>query len=131
MDSPNVELARSIFDRWSRGDFEADDWADERIAYTHIHGSMRLEWHGMAGLREGWTEWLNAWDQFQGVLEEVRAVDGERVLGLWHWGGQGRTSGVDLAELSPRGGTLMRIRDGRVIELTFYADVDDALRDVG
>lgn len=73
---------------------------------------------------------MRPWEGFEGVIEEVRELDDDRVLVVWRWGGHGKTSGVNVAQFHPLGATLLEFRDERVAALTFYADADEAFADV-
>ena len=85
----------------------------------------------MAGLWEGWREWLSAWNEVSAVADEFRALDDERVLVLHDLSGQGKTSGLDLGQMPSKGATLFHIRRGKVTKLVDYFDCDRALADLG
>ena len=63
--------------------------------------------------------------------EEYRALDGERVLVLDHRTGHEKTSGLELADTTTRGGTVWHIGDGKVTRLVLFFDRDRALADLG
>ena len=52
--SDNMDLVRSIQERWDRGDFTSIDWADEDIELEFADGPDAGRWKGVAGLAEGW-----------------------------------------------------------------------------
>jgi len=74
--------------------------------------------------------WAGAWENFRVVADEYRELDGERVLVLIHRSGRGRTSGLDLEQMSTPGAGLHHIRDGKVTRLVFYANRERALADL-
>jgi len=54
-DSPNIDLVRSIFADWERGDFSSAAWADPEIEYTTVElGPFPRESRkGLVGMAEG------------------------------------------------------------------------------
>jgi hypothetical protein len=90
----NVDLVRSIYAIWDRGDFSSVDWADEAIEFAIVGGPDPGSWTGVAGMAEGWRGWLSAWDRYNAEADEYRELDGERVLVLGRMTGRGKTSGV-------------------------------------
>jgi ketosteroid isomerase-like protein len=53
------------------------------------------------------------------------------VLVLLHNSGRGRRSRVDAAQVTAKVANVLRIRDGRVVELVLYYDRERALADLG
>jgi ketosteroid isomerase-like protein len=91
MASANVELVRSIFTAWERGDFSSVEWAHPEIEYVLVDvPDARGSWTGPAGMAEGWRDFLGAWEEFRAEVDEYRELDGERVLVLVHWTGARR-----------------------------------------
>ena len=129
--SQNLDLVRSIYAEWERGDYTSAAWADPEIEYLIADGPTPGSWKGMAGLWEGWREWLSAWNEVRAVADEFRALDDERVLVLHDYGGRGKTSGLDLGQMPSKGATLFHIRGGKVTKLVDYFDCDRALADLG
>jgi ketosteroid isomerase-like protein len=130
MASSNVELVRSIYANWERGDFSSADWAHPDIEFVRpdgLHGS----WTALAGMAEGWRGWLSAWDDFRAEVEEYRDLDDERVLVLNRFGGRGKTSGLDVAPMGTKGASVFHIRGGKVTRLAAYADRERAFADLG
>jgi hypothetical protein len=76
-------------------------------------------------------ELLSAWDENRTVVEEVRPLDGERVLVLGHGGGRGKASGVELDAAQWQVAALYQVRDGRVIRHVVCLDRADAFADLG
>jgi len=67
--SENLDLVRSIFVAWERGDFRETDWADPEIEHVFADGPNPGSFAGMAGMAEGWREFL-------GCLGELRRRGG-------------------------------------------------------
>jgi ketosteroid isomerase-like protein len=126
--SANLDLVRSIYAAWERGDFSSAEWADPEIEFVIVDGPAPGRWRGLAGLAEGFREVLDAWEKFRGEVHEYRDVDDERVLVLVRRRGRGKASGMDVAT---KGATVFHIRDGNVTKFVSYWDRERALADLG
>jgi ketosteroid isomerase-like protein len=131
MASANLDLVRSIYANWERGDFSSADWAHPDIDLVLAGGPDPGSFTGLAQMAEAWRKWLSAWDAYHVAAEELRELDEERVLALISLSGRGRTSGVDLDEMRAKSVNLWHLRDGKVIRLVAYADREQALADLG
>jgi ketosteroid isomerase-like protein len=131
MASPNMELVRSIYAEWERGDFSSTEWAHPEIEYVFADGPSPGRWTGRAGMAQGWRGFGTAWDEFRSEAEEYRDLGAERVLVLAHFSGRGKTSGLEIAQLQSRGAHLFHIRGGKVTRIVNYLDRDHALADLG
>jgi ketosteroid isomerase-like protein len=129
--SENLDLVRSIYAAWERGDFSTAEWADAEIEFVIADGTDPGVWTGIAGLAGAWREVLSVWDDLRMEVDDYRPLDDERVLALPAWTGRARTSGLDLAEMPWTGASLFRMRDGKVVKLVLYWDRDRALADLG
>jgi ketosteroid isomerase-like protein len=127
--SANLDLVRSIYARWQRGDFSSAEWADPEIEFAFAGGPEPGRWTGLAGMAEGWRDWLRAWADFRAEPVDYKVLDGERILVLVHNSGRGRTSGLELEQRSVA--NLFELREGRVTRLVVYLDIDRALADLG
>jgi len=128
--SENLDLVRSIYADWGRGDFGSADWADPQIEFVMPDGVMPGSWTGVAGMASAWREVLGAWRDFRAELVSCRALDDERVLVLTDNGGSGKTSGLDVDHLRTKGANVFYLRDGKVSRLVAYWDRDRALTDL-
>jgi ketosteroid isomerase-like protein len=129
--SANLDLVRSIYEDWERGDFGSTEWADPDIEFVLIGGLLDGRWTGLVGMEEGFRGWRTAWEELRIEVDEYRALDKERVLVLYHRSGRGKTSGLDLAQFRSDGAALLRVGNGKVTSLVSYADRDRALADLG
>jgi ketosteroid isomerase-like protein len=128
--STNLDLVRSLFTDWERGDFfSSGEWADPEIEYTIADGPQPGTWIGH--MPRGFRDWTSAWEGYQTEAEEYRDLDAERVLVLNRNSGRGKTSGIELSQLQARGAMVLHIRDGKVTHLTAYNDRDRAFADLG
>ena len=64
MASTNVELMRSIFTSWERGDFTSSAWAHPEIEFSMADGPDPGSWTGIAGMADGWSAFQSAWEGF-------------------------------------------------------------------
>jgi ketosteroid isomerase-like protein len=129
--SANLELVRSIYAAWERGDFSDVDWADPDIEYTGIDGLSPGTSRGVQGMGAGWREFVADWSDFRAEAEEYRELDDERVLVLHRFSGRGRTSGVEVGPTGAKGACLFYVADGQVTKLLLYSVRDRALADLG
>jgi ketosteroid isomerase-like protein len=100
--SANLELVRSIYAAWERGDFSKTEWADPDIEYVIADGPAAGTWRGLAGMAAAWRDFLKAWEGARARAEQYRELDDERVLVLFRRGGRGKTSGLDLEQIQAR-----------------------------
>ena len=132
MSQENVEVVRSIYAAWERGDFSSVEWADPEIEYVIADGPQPGRWTGLDGMAQAWSNWLaGAWEDFRVEPEEIRELDDERVLVLVHISAKGRSSGLDLDQMQARGVAVFHVRDSKVTRFIAYWDRDRALADLG
>lgn len=131
VESANLELVRSIYADWERGDYSSTAWADPEIEYVHADGPLPGRWSGTAEMATAWRSWLTAWEDFRVVAVEYRELDDERVLVLNNQRGRGKASGMDIAQTPPEGASLFVIAHGKVKGLVAYFARDRALSDLG
>jgi ketosteroid isomerase-like protein len=130
MVSANLDLVRSIYAAWERGDFSSVDWAHPEIEYVAAEGPDLNRRTGVAGMTESFGNWLAAWDGFRVEAAEYRELDGGRVLVLLDLHGRGKASGLELGQMRA-GANLLHLRDGKVTRFVLYADRDRVLADLG
>jgi len=131
MASANVDLVRSIYAAWERGDFSSVEWAHPEIEWVIADGPEPGSWIGFAGLAEGWRGFLSTWEEYRGEADEYREFDGERVLVSVRRSGRGKASGVELGQMLSKGAALFQVRDGKVTRIVNYFDRERALADLG
>jgi ketosteroid isomerase-like protein len=125
--SENLDLVRSIYADWERGDFSHREWADPEMEFVVADGPE-------PGSRTGptatpWIEgFLNAWDNLRFEANEYRELDHGRVLVLYRITGRGKGSGI---EVNQRRASLFHVRGDKVTRLVNYWDRDRALADLG
>ena len=132
MSSANLNLVRSIYADFERGDFSHADWAHPEIEYVNVGGPTPGTWKGLTGMAEGSRDFLSAWEDYRAEPEEFRDIDGERILVLLHHRGRGKTSGLELGQMQTNTtAVVFHVRDGKVTRLINYADRDRAFADLG
>jgi ketosteroid isomerase-like protein len=84
---------------------------------------------GEAGVRRFWTMWAEVIEGITMEVEECRALDDSRVLAVTRASGTGAGSGATVA--SGRFAQLAEFRDGRMVRMRLFGDVDRALEAAG
>jgi hypothetical protein len=128
--SANLDLVRSIYADWERGDFSWTDWADPEIEFEFADGLEPRLWRGLAGMADGWSGFLGAWVGFSVVGEAIKILGAggfscsttsadaaRRGIGSW----------ADATEECKR----VPPRDGRITRLVLYWDCERAFADLG
>jgi ketosteroid isomerase-like protein len=130
--SANLELVRSIFADWERGDFSRADWASPDIEFTIADGPDPSVSTGLAGMAQALRARLSAFSDFCVEADEYRAIGDERVLVLNHAvGGRGKTSGHQLPSIAVPGADLFYVEGGKVTRLLVYFDRGHVFADLG
>jgi ketosteroid isomerase-like protein len=131
--SDNVDLVRSIFAEWERGDFSSSEWAHPDLELVIADGPTPGHWKGLSVCAKAWRDLLSAWDGMHSDAEEYLEIDDERVFVFAHFSGRGKRSGLDLEQImgSGRGAALFHVSDGKVTRHVVYLDRDRALADLG
>ena len=129
--SANLDLVRSIYADWERGEWGSADWAHPEIELVSPDGPTPGTSTGLTAMAEAWRESLSAFSSFRVNADEYREIDGGRVLVFHTWSGRGKASGVEVEQMEARSATLFHICGGKVIRLVAYWDRDRALADLG
>ena len=130
--SENLDLVRSIYADWERGDYSHGEWAHPEIEYELVGGPAPERGKGLAAMTQGRREWFSAWEGVSTRVDEYRTLDAERVLVLFGFrGGRGKRSGLKLADMATECANVFHIRDGKVIRLVTYWERSRALADLG
>jgi ketosteroid isomerase-like protein len=131
-DSPNVQLVRSIFAAWERGDFSRIDWADPDIEFAWPEGlDASSARRGRRALAEDWRITMAAWDNLSVTAEEYRELDDELIIVLHRFRARGKMSGLQIDEGLTKGAVLFAVHRGSVRRLVVYLRRDSALADLG
>jgi ketosteroid isomerase-like protein len=106
MASTNLDLVRSIFAAWERGDYSSAEWAHPEIEYVIADGPAPGSWKGVAAMAEAWRDFLSGWEDVRAEVDEYR-------------------------RLRAKTANLFHIRGGKVERLVLYFDRARALADLG
>src|SRR5437879_4561346 len=71
-----------IYAEWERGEFGSVEWADPEIEWVMTGGPAPGSSTRLAGMAEGWRNFLSAWDWYRVEADEYRELDDGRVLVL-------------------------------------------------
>jgi ketosteroid isomerase-like protein len=129
--SENLDLARSIYDAWGRGDFSSLDWAHPEVEYVIVDGVEPGVWKGRAEMARAIRKILDLWEHPRIEADEYRELDESRVFVLNHLNARGKTSGVDIGGMLRNGAAVLHIRDRKVTKYLSYWDRARALGDLG
>jgi ketosteroid isomerase-like protein len=132
MGSANLDLVRSIYAAWERGDFfRQADWADPEIEFVIPDGPETGRSTGLAAMADAWRSRLSGWKDVQIYADAYRELDDGRVLVLVKHHGRGELSGIEMVGSQTETAHVFGLRDGRVTRLVVYWDRERALVDLG
>lgn len=131
MSSENLDLVRSIYAAWERGDFSRADWAHPEIEFVIADGPEPGRSVGAGAMAETWRKRISPFEDVRVAAEEYRELGDDRVLVLVHDFGRGSASGIDLDRMGSRTAAVFQLQDGKVTRLVVYWDRDRALADLG
>jgi ketosteroid isomerase-like protein len=129
--SDNLDLVRSIYAGWERGDFSSAEWAHPDIEYVWADGPAPGTWTGLNGMAEAARGIFNAWADYRVEALEYRELPGDRVLVFTRMSGRGRASGLELEQMRTQGATIFEIRGGKVTRHVYSWEKARALADLG
>ena len=122
MSDANVELARRIYDEWSRGDFTTTDFFHPEISFEMVDWPHQTTARGIEEMWHTWRSTLSAFGHFRSVATEI--IDfGRNVLVLNRIEGSGKESGADV---SADTASVLTIDDGKVVRLRLYWNTANA-----
>jgi ketosteroid isomerase-like protein len=132
MSRENVEIVRSLYGRWERGDFDTAGWFDPEVEFHRIGSAddmtrMSGTWQGVEAMWNALREWLGAWEDIRLKAERVSDV-GDRVLVFSRQTGQGKRSGAPLDHAQ---GDVFTLRQGKIVRWDAYWDRGAALEAAG
>jgi len=130
MSQENVEIVRSIYAAWGRGDFSSIEWADPEIEYVVVDGPEPGSWRGRAAMTETMRGILSAWENARIEADEYIHLNEERVLVLNHLSGRGKSSGLEVGQMKRNGAAVLHVRHGKVMRYVSYNDRDRALAEL-
>ena len=129
--SENLDLVRSIYADWERGDFSSADWAHPDIEVAVFEGPTPGGGTGVAAMAKAMADYARPWEGYRVEVDEYRALDDERVLVLVRQHGHGKASGMDLTTMDTEAANVLRIQDGKVTRIVVYWERSRAFADLG
>jgi ketosteroid isomerase-like protein len=128
MSQENVEVVRSAYEAFARGDFEtALELFHPDIEWHDPDRPGGGTYHGHEGLIRNLEEWLEGWEEFRLEPEEFLEA-GDQVVVLVRQSGRGKGSGVEIE--APLAQTY-RVHEGKVVWARTYASREEALKAAG
>lgn len=134
MSQENVDLVRSVYEAYDRGDSTAVFAAYDPDIEWHVRGLASAElgfdpvYVGHDGVRAFWRLWLSAWETTSFEYDEF--IDaGEHVVVVQSQRNRGRTSGIELEWNSYA--QVWTIREAKVMRVEFLRTRAEALAAVG
>jgi ketosteroid isomerase-like protein len=124
-----LDLVRSIYVGWARGDFRSVEWAHQQIEFEFADGPEPGRWQGVDEMSAHYADWLRGWRDFRAEPERYFAPDERCVLVFVRNTARGRASGLELDMRSVA--NYFEVDDGKVVRLALYWDRDRALADAG
>jgi ketosteroid isomerase-like protein len=129
--SANLDVVRSIYADWERGDFASAEWAHPDIEWVWVDWPQPVPSTGLDEIAATFRRWATAWEDFRIEADEFIELDADSVLVLVHASGRGKTSGIEVGELSSKGAAVFHLRGGKVTRYVVYGDRDRAFADLG
>ena len=131
MSQENVEVVRDFFEAFEQGgmDAVARFWHPE-ITWRAIEGAPDDvgEMSGVEMARRYVQDWLDTFDDFTNVPEELLDLGPDRVIAVQRLSGRAKLSGVQT-EL--RYAVIYTLREGKIVRVREYADRQEALDAAG
>ena len=128
--SANLDLVRSIYADWERGDFTRTDWANPEIEFVAVSPLEAPRAKGLSEMASFVRDVFSHMADWSEVAEEYRELDANRVLVLNRFTGRVRASGVSLTPTPARAARVFEVHNGKVTRMSLF-DRDRALADLG
>ena len=124
-----ADQVRALLSHWERGDFRegVELFADD-IRFSGAQPEGQIEAQGPAGIAAFMRGFLEDWERYSVEVHDLEELGEGRYLATGTQHGTGSTSAMDItAPVS----IAIRMNDGRIVELHFFLDRDDALAALG
>jgi ketosteroid isomerase-like protein len=124
----NVDIVRSSYDAYARGDLEAAlRVADPEIElYDHDILDAR-EYRGIDGVLRWQADWESSWESWRWEPEDFIET-GNRVVAILRVYAKGRHSGVNVERVD---GAVWTLTGGKCVRLDYVGSREQALKAVG
>jgi len=131
MSQENVDVVRRMLQAFADGGLDAvDEFVDPDIDWRAAEGAVDDvgEMHGPVAVRRYVQDWIDTFDDFSVVVEELRDVGDDRVVAIQRLSGRAKLSGT---ETDLRYAVVSTVHDGKVVRVREYLSIDEALEAVG
>jgi ketosteroid isomerase-like protein len=129
MSEENVDNLRRAYEHFiATGEFSGQ-FAPEFVwdMSTFRGWPERQTYEGIEGARQFMADWLDAWDEWELELEELRGA-GEIVVAIVRQRGRSKATGLPV---DMHFGQVWQVRDGENLRMRMYASPDEALHAAG
>jgi ketosteroid isomerase-like protein len=127
MSEENVEIVRSTYEAFDRGDIDAVLSNADPALVTYRADPEAATWHGPDGFLQAMADWTEGFDQFSARAEEF--IDaGDRVIVRVHQWALGKSSG---APVEADFWFVHSLTGGKVTRLDIFASKGPALEAAG
>ena len=123
MSHDNLDLVRSLYAAFARGEFPASLVAADAVYVNPAEAVEPGVREGISAFQSAVEKVFEAWETWHMEPEQLTAV-GDQVAVVVRYRARGRTSGV---ELDGRESALLTLRDGKVVRYEWFHDPGDAL----
>jgi len=130
MSRENVEVVRVMWAAYALGDARAalGAYTEDTVWDDTLYRPDGAVHIGHDALVRLVASWRGAWENYDVEAEDVLDAGGDRVVAALRETGRGKSGGV---ELTNRWGTVMTVRDGKIVHTMVYRTPEDALEAVG
>ena len=102
-------------------------WPNFEVVMVGPMPTARIEYRGVGGLIEAWTDWASPYERYEMQVESIEEA-GDRALVVIH---QAATPTGATAAMENTAAALFTFRDGRLSSIEFHLDADLARREAG
>jgi ketosteroid isomerase-like protein len=131
MSSANLDLVRSVYADWERGDFGANEWAHPDIEFVVADGPEPGRWIGTAGMSEGNRAIVAGWEDIRLQPDEYRELEGRTCPRGDPSLRARKDKRLEIGKLHSTGANLFHLHAGKVTRIVVYWDRAQALADLG
>jgi ketosteroid isomerase-like protein len=126
--SDNAQVVRRWFSRFAEGEAGVE-LCDPAVRIDNVAGfPITGPYYGHDGVRQWWDDLQDAIDELHIELEELRAVDGERVATSQRLVGRYRHTGI---RLDVSWASIVSVSDGKIVRAVGYGSLGQALKAAG
>jgi ketosteroid isomerase-like protein len=120
----NLEIVREMLADYIRGNYEAavPAFAQDVEVVTSLE-----RFHGHSGVVEEAQRWEEMWLDYRFDVKDLIAA-GDKVVLLYYQVGKSKESGVEVEE---RAGWVYTLREGKIVRVEMFQDLETALLAAG